>query len=134
MTEAHYLFDFAENSTKPAESGGQQTMTLRKSVRLHRLSRPPEPEKPTAVKTDPADKQEGETEAKQESQKGADMVEGDEVKGDMVRSESTERRKHEKAVKEEEEEDVEDEDEEDDSESDDPERLWCICQQPHDDR
>lgn len=37
------------------------------------------------------------------------------------------------AVKEEEE--AEDDDEEEfDSEDDDPDRLWCICQQPHDDR
>ncbi len=30
--------------------------------------------------------------------------------------------------------DQEEEEEEFDSEDDDPERLWCICQQPHDDR
>ena len=29
---------------------------------------------------------------------------------------------------------TEESDEEEDSESDDPDRLWCICQQPHDDR
>lgn len=35
---------------------------------------------------------------------------------------------------EEEEEEVKESDGEEDSESDDPDRLWCICHKPHDDR
>ena len=34
----------------------------------------------------------------------------------------------------EEEEEEEEDDDDEGSESDDPDRLWCICQQPHDDR
>ena len=35
---------------------------------------------------------------------------------------------------EEEEEEGEEFDEDDDADSDDPDKVWCICQQPHNDR
>ena len=70
-----------------------------------------------------------EVEVKEEKvEKSVDVV------GDERVEEEEEEEKEEEEEEEKEEEEEEEFDEDDDADSDDPDKVWCICQQPHNDR